>query len=311
MNLKHWREHQATIVVYLVLGCLILGVSILSDVFRTPRNVNNILVQSVALGIVSIGQTFAILTAGIDLSVGAVINMVMCLTAGLPAGEGQMLVPVIALVTGLALLVGFLNGFVITRTGVHPLIVTLGMMSVVQGAILIYTKVPVGPIPESFYFFAWANVWFLPFPVIMLAAVAAVGIIILRQTTFGRYVYAIGGDEEIARLSGILTSRVKIYTYMFCSLTAALTGLFLASRLGMPGPLAGEHFMLDSIIPVLIGGTALTGGKGGVVGTIAGIFIMTILSNAFNLLGVHSYWQWVVSGIIIIAAVAFFWKERA
>jgi ribose transport system permease protein len=260
---------------------------------------------------VSIGQTFAILTAGIDLSVGSVISMVMCLTSGLPGGEGQLLVPVIALVIGLALLTGFLNGFVIARTGVHPLIVTLGMMSVVQGATLVYTKIPVGPVPESFYFFAWSKVWVLPFPAILLAAVAAAGIFILRKTTFGRYVYATGGNEEIARLSGIPTSRVKIYTYMFSSLTAALTGLYLASRLGMGGPLAGEPFMLDSIIPVLIGGTALTGGKGGVVGTIAGIFIMTILSNVFNLLGVHSYWQWVVSGIIIITAVAFFWKETA
>jgi len=210
----------------------------------------------------------------------------------------------------MALFVGFLNGYVIARTGVHPLIVTLGMASVVQGALLLYTKIPVGPVPESFYFFAWADVWFLPFPFLLFCAIAALGIFILRKTTIGRYIYATGGNEEIARLSGIPTTRVKIFTYMFCSFTAAVTGLFLTSRLGSPGPLAAENFMLDSIIPVLIGGTALTGGKGGIVGTIAGVFIMTILSNVFNLIGVHAYWQWVISGIILITAVAFFWKEK-
>lgn len=311
MNFRRWREHQSTIIVYIVLLCLILGSSLLSDVFRTSRNFRNLLLQSVALGIVSIGQTFTILTAGIDLSVGSVISMVMCLVAGLPGGDSQMLVLVIIFAIGLALLVGFLNGFVTARTGVHPLIVTLGMMSVVQGALFLYTKVPVGPIPESFYFFAWAEISFLPFPFILFAVVAFIGFFILKRTTFGRYIYATGGNEEVARLSGIPVSRVKIYTYMFCSFNAALTGLFLASRLGSPGPRTGESFMLDSIIPVLIGGTLLTGGKGGVLGTVAGVFIITILSNLFNLLGVHPYWQWVISGMIIIISVAFFWKEKA
>jgi ribose transport system permease protein len=310
LNLRRWKEYQATIIVFAVLLCLIIGSSLVSDVFRTSRNVKNLLLQSVALGIVSIGQTFPIILAGIDLSVGSVINMVMCLTAGLPGGQGHLLIPVIIIVIAMALFVGFINGYVIARTGVHPLIVTLGMMSVIQGALLLYTKIPVGPIPEAFYFFAWADVWFLPFPFLLFCAIAALGIFILRRTTIGRYIYATGGNEEIARLSGIPTARVKIFTYMFCSFTAAITGLFLASRLGSPGPLGAESFMLDSITPVLIGGTALTGGKGGIVGTIAGVFIMTILGNVFNLIGVHSYWQWVISGIILIISVAFFWKEK-
>lgn len=278
--------------------------------FLTTRNFDNILRQAVALGIVSVGQTFAILTAGIDLSVGSVISLTSCLTTGMIFGRESLVIPVIALVLGLALFIGFSNGFIITRTGVHPLIVTLGMMSVVQGAVLVYTKAPYGSIPESFSFLAWGKVGFLPFPVFLLAAVAAAGMVVLRKTTFGRYVYATGGNEEIARLSGINTGRVKIFTYMICSFTAALTGLFLASRMGMGDPLAGERFMLDSIVPVLIGGTSLTGGKGGLTGTIAGIFILTILSNALNLLDVSSYWQWIVEGGIIIVAVAFYWKEK-
>ena len=310
MNIDRLKGHQTTIVVYLVLVLLVVVTSLLSDVFLTYRNFDNILRQAVALGIVSIGQTFAILTAGIDLSVGSVISLTSCLTTGMILGREPLVLPVIALVLFLAILIGFSNGFLITRTGVHPLIVTLGMMSVVQGAVLVYTKAPYGSIPSSFGYVAWGKVGFIPFPVFLLAAVAVAGLIVLRQTTFGRYVYATGGNEEIARLSGINTNRIKVFTYIICSFTAALTGLFLASRMGMGDPLAGERFMLDSIVPVLIGGTSLTGGKGGLTGTIAGIFILTILSNALNLLDVSSYWQWIVEGGIIIVAVAFYWKEK-
>lgn len=310
MNIDRLKGHQTTIVVYLVLVLLVVVTSLLSDVFLTYRNFDNILRQAVALGIVSIGQTFAILTAGIDLSVGSVISLTSCLTTGMILGREPLVLPVIALVLFLAILIGFSNGFLITRTGVHPLIVTLGMMSVVQGAVLVYTKAPYGSIPSSFGYVAWGKVGFIPFPVFILAAVAVAGLIVLRQTTFGRYVYATGGNEEIARLSGINTNRIKVLTYIICSFTAALTGLFLASRMGMGDPLAGERFMLDSIVPVLIGGTSLTGGKGGLTGTIAGIFILTILSNALNLLDVSSYWQWIVEGGIIIVAVAFYWKEK-
>jgi ribose transport system permease protein len=310
VNIERWKERWTTIVVYLVLAVLMIFTGLASDVFFTSRNFDNIARQAAGLGLVSIGQTFAILTAGIDLSLGSVVSLTSCLTTGLVLGKPGLLIPVIALVIALALLVGFLNGFIITRSGVHALIVTLGMMSVVQGAVLLYTKAPYGEIPESFGFLAWGKLGPIPVPVFLLGAVAAVAIVVLHRTTFGRYVYATGGNEEVARLSGIKTARVKIYTYMICSFTAALSGLFLASRMGMGDPLVGQAYMLDSIVPVLIGGTSLTGGKGGVVGTLPGIFIMVVLSNALNLLDVSSYWQWIVEGGIIIVAVAFYWREK-
>ena len=310
MNTEYVKERWTTIVVYLVLAALMIFTGLASDVFFTSRNLDNLARQAAGIGLVSIGQTFAILTAGIDLSLGSVVSLTSCLTTGLVLGKPGLLIPVIALVIALALLVGFLNGFIITRSGVHALIVTLGMMSVVQGAVLLYTKAPYGEIPESFGFLAWGKLGPIPVPVFLLGAVAAVAIVVLHRTTFGRYVYATGGNEEVARLSGIKTARVKIYTYMICSLTAAFTGLFLASRMGMGDPLVGQAYMLDSIVPVLIGGTSLTGGKGGVVGTLPGIFIMVVLSNALNLLDVSSYWQWIVEGGIIIVAVAFYWREK-
>ena len=310
MRLNFIKRHRTTGVVYFVLVGLIVTTSLLWDVFLRSRNIQNLMRQVVPLGFVSVGQTFAILTAGIDLSIGSVVSMASCLTTGMILGREPLVFPVVGLVIVLALLIGFVNGFIITRTGVHPLIVTLGMMSVVQGGILLYTKSPYGSVPESFDFLAWGKMWFIPFPILLFALVATAGIIVLRRTTFGRYVYATGGDEEVARLSGIKTSWVKIFTYMICSFTAALTGIFLASRMGMGDPLVGERYMLDSILPVLIGGTALTGGKGGVGPTIAGAFIFAILSNALNLLDVSAYWQWIVKGSIIILAVAFYQQKR-
>lgn len=304
MSLNHLRQHWATLIIYGVLMALILASSVASDVFPTSRNFNNLIRQAVALGIVSIGQTLVLLTAGIDLSVGSVISLTTCLTTGLIHGRGDLVLPVIALVIVAALLIGFCNGLLIVKTQVSPLIVTLAMMSVVQGAVFLYTKGPVGELPPSFSFLAWGKLGFLPFPVFTLATVAGFGVILQKRMTFGRYLYAIGGNEEIARRSGINVDRIKIATYMLCSFTAALSGIFLSSRMGQGDPLAGERYMIDSIIPALIGGTSLTGGKGGIVGTIAGISILTIVNNILNLLNIETYWQWVVTGLIVIVAVA-------
>ncbi len=310
MRYSFFKQDRNTVIVYFVLVSLIVATSLLSDIFLTSRNIQNLLRQVVPLGLVSVGQTFAILTAGIDLSIGSVVSMASCLTTGMILGREPLILPVVAFVIVAALFIGFCNGFVITRTRVHPLIVTLGMMSVVQGGLLLYTKSPVGSVPPVFDFLAWGQVWFIPFPIFLFAAVAAAGIFILRRTTLGRYVYATGGNEEVARLSGIKTDRVKIVTYMICSFTAAVTGIFLASRMGMGDPLVGERYMLDSILPVLIGGTSLSGGKGGIGATIAGVFIFAILSNALNLLDVSAYWQWIIKGLIIIVAGAFYTKKR-
>jgi ribose transport system permease protein len=296
-------------IVYIILAALIIIAGILSETFLNPNNIENLMRQVVGLGFVSIGQTLTILTAGIDLSVGSVVSMASTLTSGLIDGRDAYIFPVIGFIIVLALVVGFINGFIIVKTRVHPLIVTLGMMSAVQGLLLLYTKQPIGSVPISFDFLAWGKIWIIPFPIILLAIVAAAGIIFLRKTTIGRYVFATGGNEEAARLSGINTDKVKILIYMFCSCTAAFTGIFLASRMGMGEPLVGERYMLDSIIPVLIGGTALTGGKGGIGSTIAGVFIFIILSNVLNLLEVSSYWQLIVKGAIIIISVALYTKK--
>ena len=310
MNLDYLKQHWATVFVYIILLVMVVLVGLTNDLFLTSRNIQMLLLASVAVGIVSIGQTFVILSEGIDLSVGSVISLTTCLTAGIISGRDEMILPVVALVIALALLIGFGNGFIIVKTGVSPLIVTLGMMAIVQGIALVYAIGPVGEISEAYYFVAWGKLSFIPFPVLLFGIIAAIAILVLRFTTFGRYVYATGGNDEVARLSGINTGRVRIFVYMTCSLLAAVSGLFLTSRMGMGEPVVGEHFMFESIVPVLVGGTSFLGGVGGVVGTLAGVFILTVLKNAINLFGISTYWEWVVQGSIIVIAAAFYLKEK-
>lgn len=310
VNINQLKENRAIIVVYLILFLLLVVSSLFSETFLTYRNITNVLRQAVSIGFVSLGQTFVILTAGIDLSVGSVISLISCLSAGLMLGRDSMLIPVVGLVITVALVVGFCNGLIIVKTGISPLIVTLGTMSIVQGAVLVYTHAAYGEVSPAFMFLAWGEIGSIPFPVFLLFAAGVLGILVLRRTPFGRHIYAIGGNEEVARLSGVKTEKIKIYTYMICSFSAALTGLYLASRMGMGDPLIGAPYMLDSLVPVLIGGTLLSGGKGGLVGTFAGIFILTVLSNSLNHLEISGYWQWIVEGVIILGAVSFYEKSQ-
>lgn len=309
MNLKFLKEHKSVVAVYAILIFLVVFASLVSDPFLTTRNVKNILRQAVALGLVSIGQTLVILIGGLDLSVGSVISLTTCLTAGLMLGRDSMAIPVVSLVIALGLLVGFSNGLIVVKTRISPLIVTLGMMSIIQGIVFMYTDAACGEISPCFSFFAWGKVAFVPFPFLVLAATGAGGVILLRWTTFGRYLYSIGGNEHTARLSGINIDWIKVFTYTICSFTAVLTGLFLVSRMGMGDPWTGERYMIDSLVPVLIGGTVLGGGRGGLIGTFAGILILSVLSNVFNLLNVSAYWQWVLEGVIIVIAVGFYGKR--
>jgi len=311
MRIHHLRRYTATIIVYAILVILVLITGFASDVFLTGYNLGNLFLNATSVGLLCIGQTFTIVSGGIDLSVGSLVSLTTCLTAGIIDGQESLVLPVVAMVFTIALLIGFCNGLLVTKTGVHPIIVTLGMMAALQGVALIYTKTPTGAVPDYFAFFAWERVAFIPVPCFILGIAAVAGIIVLKLTRFGRYVYATGGNAEIARLSGIHTDRIRIVTYMICSFCAALAGLYLVSRMGMGDPRLGEPFLFDSIVPVLLGGTSFSGGKGGIVGTLGGVFILTILNNTMNIFDVSAYWQYIVAGAIIIVAVAFYGRSRA
>ncbi len=306
------QENAELFIIYGIL-IVIAGISALAmPAFRTPQNLFNVLRQAVALGMVSVGQTFVILAAGIDLSVGATISLVAVYTSGLMDGRPglQVIAPIVLLMLAVALLVGLVNGWVITKLKVPPFITTLGMGSILQGFVLLYAKRPVGRISPGWNFLAEGMIGPVPFPVLFWLALLLLAAVLSTRTVLGRHIVATGGSETIARWSGIRTTRVISFAYMFCSFTAALTAFFLTSRTGVGDPQVGGldygRFDLDSITAVLIGGTRLGGGKGSVIGTLAGVLILSILNNIFNLANVSPYFQWIIKGIIVLVAVAIY-----
>lgn len=304
------RDHRETSIIYAVLLVIIGLAMAVSPDLRTSQNIFNVLRQAVALGLVALGQTVVILLGGIDLSVGATISMVAVYASGLMAGRPGVgaFLPVLLLTLAMALVVGLVNALLVTRLRVVPFIATLGTGSILQGIVLLYTMRPVGAVAPALRAFADSMVGPVPVPVIVLAIFVAVTWFILSKTLLGRYIYATGGSERAARLSGIQTRKVITFGYVFCSFMAALSAFFLISRMGIGDPQVGglnyDRYDLESIAAVLIGGTALSGGKGSIAGTVAGVLLVSILNNIFNLIGVPTYYQWIIKGLIILVAVA-------
>jgi ribose/xylose/arabinose/galactoside ABC-type transport system permease subunit len=271
--------------------------------FLTVSNLVNVLEQSAIIGIVAVGMTFVILTAGIDLSVGSIVALSgvalgITFQAGLPiplaAGAG--------LAVGLAC--GLANGALITIGRLPPFIATLGMMSVARGgALMLSDGRPISGYPEGFRALATGDVLGLPLPVLVMLATYALAHFVLTRTTLGRYTYAIGGNEEAAELSGIAVKGYKTAVYGIAGLLSAVTSLLLVARLDSAQPIAGIMYELDAIAAVVIGGTSLMGGSGSVGGTLVGALIMGVLRNGLNLLGVSSYLQQLAIGTVIIVAV--------
>ncbi|MCD6574141.1 ABC transporter permease [Candidatus Aerophobetes bacterium] len=304
------RKDRTVITIYLVLVILFIIPSIISPVFRTYRNISNILHQAASLGIVSVGQTFIVLLTGLDLSVGSVMSLTTVICATLMKNNPSMIFLTILLSLAVGAGIGFLNGFLVSKVKLSPLIATLGMMALVQGIALRVRPYPGGYVPRSFGDTITGNLFFIPVPAIILLLVVVAGIITLRKTILGNYIYATGGGEENARLAGININLVKISAYTICGLIAAVAGLVLTGRIRSGDPLVGTSFPLDSITAVIVGGTPFTGGQGGIEGTIAGALIIAMLSNMLNLLNVSSFYQYIVKGLILITAVVIYSLRR-
>lgn len=306
------RVNTETITIYAVLIVIVIVGAVLSPDFTKSENLLNVLLQSVALGLVATGQTVVILSGGLDLSVGATISMVAVYSSGLMNGRPGLgvIAPILLLTVSMALAAGFFNSALITRLRITPFIATLSTGSIVQGVVLMYAKRPKGLISPEWSFMAQMKIGPVHFAIIFLAIIIGITYFILSKTTLGRYIYATGGNETTARLSGIRTGRVLIFVYTFSSLMAALTALFLISRMGIGDPQVGglnyQRYDLESIAAVLVGGTALGGGVGSVIGTIAGVIIITLLNNIFNMVGVSTFYQWIIKGAIIVGAIALY-----
>ncbi|HOQ50852.1 MAG TPA: ABC transporter permease [Candidatus Atribacteria bacterium] len=285
-----------------IVVCILFG--ILTPVFFNPLNILNVIRQVSIIGVIAVGMTFVILLGGIDLSVGSVVAFTGIIAAGFQVkwGGSLFLSIVIPLLIGGG--IGFLNGFISTKGGLHPFIVTLGTMSIFRGATLLVAKGrPISGMSKSFRFIGAGMIGPIPFPVILFLGSVIIAAIILRRTVFGRYIYAIGGNEEAALLSGIRVDRYKISAFTILGFLSALSGLILTSRLNSGELVAGEGYELDVIASVVIGGTSMMGGEGGVYGTLIGALLIGVISNGLNLLGVQPYWQMIVRGSIIILAV--------
>jgi ribose transport system permease protein len=292
--------------------CLIIG--LLSDKFFTVSNFWNVLRQISVNICLSVGMTLVVLMAGIDLSVGSVLALCGAITAGL--FKMGIEVPSQNLYVGFTLLgaslagiltgalLGFFNGFVITRFKVPSFVATLAMLTVARGLTMLWTKgFPISGLGEQFAYMGTG--WFLgvPVPVWISAIVVALAVFLSDKTKLGRYIYAIGGNENASLLSGININKVKIIVYTIAGALAAVGGLMVTSRLDSAQPNAGTGYELDSIAAVVIGGTSLSGGKGSIWGTVLGAIIIGVLNNGLVLLNVSPFWQQVVKGFVILLAV--------
>jgi len=297
-------------------GICILFTIWTKGLFIRPDNIVNVLRQISINACIATGMTFVIITGGVDLSVGSVLAVVGIVTAKLltrlPGVVGVPLAIIASCVVGLMIggAMGAVNGFTITRFRVPPFVSTLAMMTAARGiAFLLSDGRPVWNLPLQFNFIGRGYVldklfgpW-IPMPVVIMVVVMAIAHVILTRTQIGRYVYAVGGNEEAARLSGINVARVKMFTYSLSGVTAALGGIILISRLASGQPGAGESYELYAIAATVLGGTSMSGGKGTMVGTAIGALIMGVLNNGLNLAGVESYSQNVVLGAVILGAV--------
>ncbi|HOY56797.1 MAG TPA: ABC transporter permease [Verrucomicrobiota bacterium] len=308
MHPRSTRPWLARYGLLLALVGISLALSLAKPGFLTVSNLINVIRQIAINGILAVGVTYVLLTGGVDLSLGSLVAL-----SGVAAAcwahptEFPVVVPVLIGVLAGALC-GAANGAVITWGRVAPFIVTLGMMTVARGlALVISGGKPVSNLSRAFTTLGSADVLGIPVPALILAAVALASHLCLRHLRVGRYVYAVGGNELAARASGINVAGVKLFAYTVCGACAGLAGVVLASRITTGQPNAGLAYELDAIAAVVIGGTSLSGGVGGVGGTLLGALLMGVINNGLDLLNVSSYYQQIVKGLIIVGAV---WLDK-
>jgi len=295
---------ELTTVIALII--LMAVITIINSNFLTANNLLNLLLQVTSNALIAFGMTFVILTGGIDLSVGSILALSSALTAGL-LGSGMPVTLAILISLILGCILGVMNGLLISYGKLAPFIVTLATMTIFRGATLVYTNG--NPITKGlsdtflFQFLGQGYIVGIPFPVIIMFIVFIVLYVLLHKTAFGKSVYAIGGNEKAAYISGVKLNKVKIIIYSISGIMASISGLIITSRLSSAQPTAGASYEMDAIAAVVLGGTSLSGGKGRILGTLIGALIIGVLNNGLNIIGVSAFWQQVVKGVVILIAV--------
>ncbi|MEL6149757.1 MAG: ABC transporter permease [Chloroflexota bacterium] len=312
-----WISRLAPLIFLIVLFVLF---GILEPRFLSPLNLFNVMRQVSITGLIAIGMTFVILTAGIDLSVGSLVAVAGLVAAAVAKGgtqntlslstadaAGYGVVAAIAAALAVGLAGGFAQGLAITRLGVPPFVVTLGGLSAFRGAALLFSGGgPISGFDESYRYLGQGRVFDqVPVPAILFLVFAVLAHIVLRYTRYGRHIYAVGSNEEAARLSGLSVDRLILSVYVIVGFFCGLAGYVLSARLNSAEAVAGQGYELTVIAAVVIGGTSLFGGEGGIPGTVIGAVLMGVLTNGLVLMNVSSYYQQILIGIIIVLAVAF------
>ena len=304
IDLKEFLIKYKSLVGLLV---LITIVTILSPSFLSTKNIFNILRQTSVNGIIATGMTFVILTGGIDLSVGSILAISGAVCASLLASGQNIIIAVLAALI-IGAMVGFLNGFIITKGKLQPFIATLATMTILRGLTLVYTDgKPItlgsGDLAIKFGQIGGGKIFGIPTPALIMILVFTICTFVLKNTQMGRYTYALGSNEEATKLSGLNTDKIKIAVYTISGILASVAGIIITSRLFSAQPTAGDGYELDAIAAVVLVVTSLTGGKGKITGTIIGALIIGVLSNTLNILDVSSYYQMMVKGAVILVAV--------
>ncbi|WP_243288971.1 ABC transporter permease [Clostridium perfringens] len=292
----------------LVLLCIVI--TIVTPNFLSVSNITNVFTQVSVNAIIAIGMTFVILTGGIDLSVGSTLAISGAVGASIVKSTGNVFLAIIvAAVIGIA--VGLINGLLVSKGKLQAFIVTLATMTIFRGATLVFTDgTPISKLHEAFVKIGNGKLGFMPIPVIITIIIAIIAVYALSQTRFGRYLYALGGNEDASRLSGINTDKIKTLVYVVSGFASAIAGVIITSRIGSASPNAGTGFELDAIAAVVIGGTSLAGGEGTITGTLIGALIIGVLNNGLNLMNVSPFYQSIVKGLVILIAVLLDKKSR-
>ncbi|MEJ2853082.1 MULTISPECIES: ABC transporter permease [unclassified Saccharothrix] len=305
-----------TVTVYLALAALLVVGSVLvavdGGVLLDQGGILNILTRSTVLGLVAVGQTMVIVTGSLDLSVAYLIGLCSLVAAETMSGQGSMIFPGVVLALAVAAAVGLVNGLVITVLKANAFIATLGVALILRGWLEHNYTGPAGSVPRSFQHLGYDRIGPVPIAALLMVLIAAGAWWYMRRTRAGYHMYAVGGDIDVARLSGVRTSRTIVIAHVLCALMAGLAGVFLASRLGSGAPYVGTDagYDLESIAAVVLGGAALAGGRGGVVGTLGGVLILATLDTIFDDLAVDPFFKDVVRGVVLIVAVALYARRK-
>ncbi|WP_432460703.1 MULTISPECIES: ABC transporter permease [unclassified Agarivorans] len=318
-NMKRFVSKYAIYVVFVAM-CIVM--SILSPVFLSVANLLNVATQMASVGLLALGVTIIIITRGIDLSSGSVLAVAAVVSASMAQTidwgmrmypnmpELPVIVPILAALA-VGAVCGYINGALIAYTRLPPFIATLGMMIVARGAALLYSDGrPISSLTSSYQWIGQGNILGIPVPILIFIALAVLSYILLNYTRFGKYAYAIGGNETAAYVSGINVTKYKILVYTYAGTLAGIAALILSARINSGQPGLGVMYELDAIAAATVGGVSHAGGIGTIQGTIIGTMIMGVLQNGLDLLNISAYWQQIVKGLVIIGAVMFDMKRH-